>query len=139
MPVDNNSCTYLELIKSLSSFQILVRVQEEQGASLRHDVSLAEVSARGDLQMQSLVRLFAIGCVSTIVFAGTTQAQAEDAKWFVLRQEATSFCWTGLLIAVNGEYAHSFATLAGGPFDTKQEALDHEKELEQVGSCVHSS
>ncbi len=63
------------------------------------------------------------------------QAQAEDAKWFVLRIDNISSCWTGLLIQVNGEYAHSFAQLASPAYKTKKEALKREKALEASGSC----
>jgi hypothetical protein len=66
-------------------------------------------------------------------------AQSADGKWFVLRQETTSACWTGLLIEISGEYAHSFALLAGGPYDTKEEALAREKDLEKAGTCQASS
>ncbi len=66
-------------------------------------------------------------------------AQTDDAKWFVLRQETTNYCWTALLISVNGEYAHSFANIASKAYDKKSEALAREKELERDGSCVASS
>ena len=69
----------------------------------------------------------------TIPFASAI-AQ-ENAKWFVLRHDQSGDCWTGLLIEINGAYQHAFAQKAGGPYDTKAEALKREKELEQNGSC----
>lgn len=63
------------------------------------------------------------------------QARTEDAKWFVLRIDTTGSCWTGLLIQINGEYAHSFAQLASPAYKTKKEALAREKALEASGSC----
>ena len=89
--------------------------------------------------MPSVLRIAALGCLIAIALSGPVKAQNENAKWFVLRQETTSYCWTGLLIEMNGEYAHSFALLAGGPYDTKQEALNREKELEREGTCANAS
>jgi hypothetical protein len=63
-------------------------------------------------------------------------AQQEDAKWFVLRQETTGYCWMALLIGVNGEYVHSFAKIASKPFGTKGDALAREQDLEKSGSCA---
>ncbi len=41
-----------------------------------------------------------------------------------------------MLIQVNGEYAHAFAQLAGGPYNTKKEARDREDALEKEGVCT---
>ena len=59
----------------------------------------------------------------------------ENAKWFVVRHDQTGDCWTALLIEVNGAYRHEFAQTAGGPYDSKAEALQREKQLEQEGTC----
>ena len=65
---------------------------------------------------------------------GSASAQ-ENAKWFVLRHDQTGNCWTALLIEVDGDYRHEFAQKAGGPYDTKAEALKREKDLEASGTC----
>ena len=62
----------------------------------------------------------------------------EDAKWFVLRYENPVSCWPALLISINGSYRHAFAQKAGGPYDTKAEALKREKELVIKGDCPAS-
>lgn len=67
---------------------------------------------------------------------GGTANAAEDAKWFVVRHHTTGNCWTAMLIQVNGEYAHAFAQLAGGPYDTKKQALEREAALEKEGVCT---
>jgi len=59
----------------------------------------------------------------------------ESAKWFVLRHDQTGSCWTALLISIAGDYRHAFAQKAGGPYDSKAEALKREKELETKGVC----
>jgi hypothetical protein len=72
--------------------------------------------------------------LATAVPFAPAQAK-EDAKWFVLRHDQTRDCWTGLLIQIGGNYRHEFAQKAGGPFETKAQALKREKELEQDGTC----
>lgn len=66
-------------------------------------------------------------------------AQSGNAKWFVLRDHTTSFCWVGLLISINGQYARSSAQLAGGPYNTEDEALARKSELEATGTCQSQS
>jgi hypothetical protein len=63
----------------------------------------------------------------------------ESPKWFVLRHDQSGDCWMGLLIEINGAYQHAFAQKAGGPYDTKAQALKREKELEQNGSCTKTT
>ena len=53
----------------------------------------------------------------------------------MLRHDQTGDCWTALLIEINGAYRHEFAQTAGGPYNTKAQALKREKELEQNGTC----
>ena len=89
--------------------------------------------------MYAVLRRIVLGSLIAGCLAGSAAAENEAAKWFVLRQETTSYCWTGLVISLNGEYAHSFAQLAGGPFETKPEALAREKELDRGGSCANPS
>lgn len=72
---------------------------------------------------------------ATLLGGGAAQAQDPDAKWFVLRHDQTSDCWSALMIQMNGEYHHAFARIAGGPYATKAEALDREKALENEGTC----
>lgn len=60
----------------------------------------------------------------------------EGAKWFVVRHHTTGACWTAMLIRVDGEYAHGFAQIAGGPYDTKKEAMTREEALEKEGVCT---
>lgn len=62
----------------------------------------------------------------------------ENAKWFVLRHDTSGACWTGMLIEVDGAYRHEFAQTAGGPYDTKAEALKREQELEDEAVCSRS-
>jgi hypothetical protein len=77
--------------------------------------------------------------IALLTMVGTATAQSKEAKWFVLRQETTGTCWTGLLIDMHRQYVHSSANLAGGPFDTKGQALSHEQKLEKVGTCSSGS
>lgn len=76
----------------------------------------------------------ALVCCAGLI--GSNAIAAEDAKWFVVRHHDTGNCWSAMLIKVNGEYAHAFAQLAGGPFDTKKEALTREADLETKGVCT---
>ncbi|MGD9669478.1 MAG: hypothetical protein AB7U75_10540 [Hyphomicrobiaceae bacterium] len=84
----------------------------------------------------STVSTFAAALVLGAGLIGSTAYASEDAKWFVVRHHTTGNCWTGMLVRVNGEYAHAFAQIAGGPFDTKKEALEREVALEQKGVCT---
>lgn len=69
----------------------------------------------------------------------SAQSNTENAKWFVLRHDTTGDCWTGLLIEINGEFAHAFAELASPAFDNKKDALDREAELTANGTCAVAS
>ena len=44
-----------------------------------------------------------------------------------------------MLIRVDGEYAHGFAQIAGGPYDTKKEAMTREEALEKKVSARSSA
>lgn len=76
--------------------------------------------------------------IITAPIVASAQGSTENANWFVLRNEATGDCWTGLLIDVNGEFAHAFAQLASPAYDTKQEALEREAVLAADGTCTVS-
>jgi hypothetical protein len=80
-----------------------------------------------------------LGVLISSVVVNVAPAHAEQAKWFVIREETTSNCWTALLIQVDGKYVHGSANLAGGPFETKEQALAREQELEKNGSCGSGS
>jgi hypothetical protein len=73
--------------------------------------------------MHSVLRKIALGSIVATLLTGVAVAEDQNAKWFVLRDDTTGSCWAGLLLSVNGEYTHSFAQLAGGPYKTKEEAL----------------
>jgi len=62
----------------------------------------------------------------------------ENAKWFVLRSENPVSCRPALLISINGDYRFAYAQKAGGPYETKAEALKREKELVIKGNCPSS-
>ena len=59
----------------------------------------------------------------------------ENPKWFVLRHDTPQSCWVGLLISIQGAYRHEFALKAGGPYNTKAEALKRLKKLIAKGDC----
>ena len=44
-----------------------------------------------------------------------------------------------IVLEFDGEYAHAFTNLAGGPYNTRQEALNRKKQLEQEGTCTAAS
>lgn len=98
--------------------------------------SLAQRTAKSCDSMTGAVRFTSILPILFVLAVSLGPAQAaEDAKWFVLRHDQTGDCWTALLIEINGDYRHEFAQKAGGPYDTKAEALRREKDLEQKGTC----
>lgn len=92
-----------------------------------------------DEEMLKSIRFAAVGGFIALSMAGPALAQNENAKWFVVRNDSTGDCWSAMLIQINGEYAHGFAQLAGGPYDTKEDALAREKQLEQNGTCRTAS
>lgn len=83
--------------------------------------------------------IICLGVLINSVVVSAVPTQAGQAKWFVLREETTSNCWTALLIQIDGKYVHGSANLAGGPFETKEQALAREQELENNGSCSSDS
>lgn len=74
-----------------------------------------------------------------VTAAGLAHAQPEQPKWFVLRKDTIGACRAALLVQMNGEYAHFGSQLAGGPYDTRQQALDREKELLRNSTCTTAS
>ncbi|MCB1529128.1 MAG: hypothetical protein KDJ45_15710 [Hyphomicrobiaceae bacterium] len=92
----------------------------------------------GTFKVARLLSGFAVLCSSVLLTATAFGASAqadENAKWFVVRHHTTSDCWTAKLIEVNGEYVHAFAQLAGGPYDSKQQAQEREAALVKDGTC----
>lgn len=93
-------------------------------------------TTRSRKPLGSTIRICGAALVLCAGLIGSASAATEDAKWFVVRHHTTSNCWTAMLIQVNGEYAHAFAQLAGGPYNTKKEARDREDALEKEGVCT---
>ena len=73
--------------------------------------------------MKSLPRFLLLAALAGSA-AGFAEAQAASAspKWFVLRTEQGDSCWTGKLIVIAGQYARGSALIAGGPYDSEDEA-----------------
>jgi hypothetical protein len=87
--------------------------------------------------MKTLNRMACLGCLLAATSAGVAHAQGETTGWFVLRQEKAGACTTALLSDADGGYHHSRNWLvAGGPFDTEQQALDRIKTLQLNGTCA---
>ena len=62
-------------------------------------------------------------------------AQAAETKWFVLRHQTTSNCWTAKLIRIGGQFARGSALIAAGPYSTENEARSRMSELVSNGTC----
>lgn len=62
--------------------------------------------------------------------------QDETGKWFVLRGPSSTQCWTARLIQVSGQYASGSALIAGGPFDSEEQARQRLAELGDRGTCA---
>ena len=62
-------------------------------------------------------------------------AEDHSAKWYVLRQPDSFQCWAARVIQVNGTLATGSAAIAGGPFDSREEAEQHIAELADRGTC----
>lgn len=90
---------------------------------------------RKSKSLMSSARMCSAAIVLSAGLIGHSAQASEDAKWFVVRHHTTSNCWTAMLIKVNGEYAHAFAQLAGGPYTSKKEALEREAALVEKGVC----
>lgn len=78
-------------------------------------------------------------CAGALVLAGVfvgPASAADDGAWFVVRHDKTGACWSAVLVKVDGEYAHAFAQVAGGPYKTKAEARAREAALEKEGVCT---
>ncbi len=75
------------------------------------------------------------GIALSIAISASASLAQENSKWFVLRHDQTGDCWIALLIKIDGAYRHGFAQTAGGPYDTREEALEREKELEDRTVC----
>jgi hypothetical protein len=94
---------------------------------------MSQRTKRSPLIAGVLVFVAALALGSAFV---TPVSADEGAKWFVVRHHTTSACSTAMLIRVDGEYAHGFAQIAGGPYDTKKEAMTREEALEKEGVCT---
>ncbi len=73
-------------------------------------------------------------CLLAAIWATPGTAQ-EQAKWFVLRDQQTGYCRTALLPKVASYCPHGFAGIAGGPYDTEEQALDRQGVLGIQGAC----
>lgn len=60
---------------------------------------------------------------------------AELPKWFLLRDHQIVTCWTALLIKIDGSYPHGSAQIAGGRYDTEDQALERRKAPQATGTC----
>jgi hypothetical protein len=63
------------------------------------------------------------------------EGEPGEGKWFVLRSPNASLCWTARLIQVSGQYASGSALIAGGPFDSEDQARARLAELADRGTC----
>ena len=93
--------------------------------------------------MTRSLRLLAIALTAGLLgLSGPTPlvSAAEDggAKWFVLRGQNGFQCWTARVIKVSGEYATGTAMIAGGPFETEEEAKQWLAQLAERATCSES-
>lgn len=71
-----------------------------------------------------------------LLAGGSVAASAqEQPKWFVLRDQQTGYCRTALLVKIASYYPHGFAGIAGGPYDTEEQALERQRALADQGTC----
>lgn len=63
------------------------------------------------------------------------QGEPSEGKWFVLRGPNSFECWTARLIQVSGQYAAGSALIAGGPFNSEDQAKARLAELADRGTC----
>jgi hypothetical protein len=86
--------------------------------------------------MKRSSRALAIALLSLAALAfQTASVQAGESKWFVLRHETTSNCWTAKLIRIGGQFARGSALIAAGPYATEGEAQSRMSELASNGTC----
>jgi hypothetical protein len=88
--------------------------------------------------LNSSIRALVLALLLSATFTISPSSAQEEGKWFVLRHDESENCWTALLIEIEGSYRHAFAQKAGGPYDTKAEALKREEALEKEGTCSKS-
>ncbi len=84
--------------------------------------------------MSRLLAIAVLG-LSCTALAQTAPAQ-EQAKWFLLRDHQLGTCWPALLVRISGSYVHGFAQTAGGPYDTREQAAERRKALQENGTCT---
>ena len=86
--------------------------------------------------MKRASRALAIVVLSLTTLAGqTASVHAAETKWFVLRHQTTSNCWTAKLIRIGGQFARASGLIAAGPYTTEEEALSRMAELVLNGTC----
>lgn len=73
--------------------------------------------------------------VGSLIPPAFGQDETGDGKWFVLRGAHSSQCWTARLIQVSGQYASGSALIAGGPFNSEEQAKARLAELTDRGTC----
>ncbi len=75
-------------------------------------------------------------CLCLLAADTTNEALAqESARWFVLREQRTGYCRLAFLPRIASYYPHGFAGIAGGPYETQEQALDRQRALELQGVC----
>lgn len=88
--------------------------------------------------MKRLTILLAVAMLGLLAAQAPQAAPANGGKWVVLRNPHSSNCWTAVVIQVNGQYATASAHVAGGPYDTEDQAKKRLSELATLGTCRSS-
>lgn len=86
------------------------------------------------MKRSSQASAIAVLSLATLAFHAES-VEAAETKWFVLRNETTSSCWTSKLIKIGGQFASGSALIAGGPYATEEEARSRMSELASSGTC----
>ena len=90
--------------------------------------------------MKTLPKIALLGGLLAVTSAGLAYAQGEQTGWFVLRQDHAGTCTTRKLADADGGYHHSGNwQIAGGPYDTRKQALDRKQALQLTGTCASGS
>lgn len=92
-------------------------------------------STMGNAMRSLAIPLAAALLAAAVLAPAPATAQADTGKWVVLRIKHGSQCWTARVIRIGGEYATGSALIAGGPYDTEEQARQRLAELAQRGTC----
>ncbi len=80
---------------------------------------------------------FVMLTIGAVTLLSSLPAAAQESKgWFVVREETTSNCHVQQLVAIDGNYVSGTGLRAGGPYDTRDEALKRLDQLRQQGVCT---